>query len=75
MCAGALADFLKDFFHLANSGRRRNEALRVGVIGLGYFGERHARVYHRTQHVELVAVCDKDAGRATKLASELGAEP
>jgi len=50
------------------------KALRVGVIGLGYFGERHSRVYHRLNGVELVAVCDQDGARATRLAAELGAE-
>jgi predicted dehydrogenase len=48
--------------------------LRVGVIGLGYFGERHAKVYHRLPHVDLVAVCDRDEVRAKRLASDLGAE-
>ena len=48
--------------------------LRVGVIDLGYFGERHARIYRGRNHVDLVAVCDRDAGRAAKLAAELGAE-
>jgi predicted dehydrogenase len=48
--------------------------LRVGVIGLGYFGERHSRVYHSLGQVHLVAVCDRDAPRAAKLAGELGAE-
>ena len=48
--------------------------LRVGVIGLGYFGERHAKVYHRLPYVDLVAVCDRDAARAERLASEFGAE-
>jgi UDP-N-acetylglucosamine 3-dehydrogenase len=48
--------------------------LRVGVIGLGYFGERHSRVYHRLNHVQLVAVCDRDRDRANRLAAELGAQ-
>lgn len=48
--------------------------LRVGVIGLGYFGERHAKVYHRLPYVDLVAVCDRDAARAERIAGELGAD-
>ncbi len=48
--------------------------LRVGVIGLGYFGERHAKVYRRLPYVDLVAVCDRDAARAGRLAADLGAE-
>ena len=37
--------------------------LRVGVIGLGFFGARHARIYAEHPAAELVAVCDSDAGR------------
>jgi predicted dehydrogenase len=48
--------------------------LRVGVIGLGYFGERHAKIYHRLPYVDLVAVCDRDEARARRVAAELGAE-
>jgi predicted dehydrogenase len=47
--------------------------LRVGVIGLGYFGERHSRVYRGLNHVDLVAVCDRDPARAGKVAGDLGA--
>lgn len=38
-------------------------SLRVGVIGLGFFGARHARIYAEHRAAELVAVCDSDAGR------------
>lgn len=48
--------------------------LRVGVIGLGYFGERHSKIYHRLSQAELVAVCDVDATRAGKLAADLGTQ-
>lgn len=47
--------------------------LRVGVIGLGFFGERHARIYHQLPHAELVAVCDTDAERATRIGRQLDA--
>jgi predicted dehydrogenase len=51
------------------------KALRVGVIGLGFFGERHARVYRGLTHAELVAVADVDHARAAAVAQALGAEP
>jgi predicted dehydrogenase len=51
------------------------KTLRVGVIGLGYFGERHARIYHRLPYVDLVAVCDRDVARAERIAGALGADP
>jgi predicted dehydrogenase len=51
----------------------RLERLRVGVIGLGYFGERHARIYKSLPDAELVAVCDRDAKRADTVAALTGA--
>jgi predicted dehydrogenase len=47
--------------------------LRVGVIGLGYFGERHARIYEGIPNARLVAVCDRDEERASALGKRLGA--
>ncbi len=41
-----------------------NQPLGVGVIGLGYFGARHAQIYGALPHARLVAVCDTDAERA-----------
>ncbi len=49
--------------------------LRVGVIGLGFFGERHARIYRSLPQAELVAVCDTDAGRASRVGGALAAAP
>jgi len=49
--------------------------LRVGVVGLGYFGERHARVYHALPDAELVAVVDRDRAKASAVAAATGAAP
>ena len=47
--------------------------LRVGVIGTGGMGGRHARnLAHRVSGAELVAVMDLDGARATALAEECG---
>lgn len=48
-------------------------ALRVGVIGLGYFGERHARIYSALPNADLIAVCDRDAQRAAAVGQRVGA--
>lgn len=48
-------------------------ALRVGVIGLGYFGERHARIYSALPNADLIAVCDRDAQRAAAVSQRVGA--
>jgi predicted dehydrogenase len=46
--------------------------LPVGVIGVGALGQHHARHLARLREVRLVGVCDIEAGRAAKLAAELG---
>ena len=51
----------------------RVNQIRVGVIGLGYFGERHARIYQALPNADLVAVCDRDLGRASAVGARLGA--
>ena len=34
--------------------------LKVGVVGLGFMGSAHARVYKKMQNCELVAICDSN---------------
>jgi len=46
--------------------------LPVGVIGVGALGQHHARHLARLKEVQLVGVCDLDAGRCRKIAEELG---
>ncbi|NLT43110.1 MAG: Gfo/Idh/MocA family oxidoreductase, partial [Anaerolineae bacterium] len=46
--------------------------LRVGVIGLGPIGNRHARIYGDDPLAELVAVCDKDRERADQAHAAYG---
>jgi predicted dehydrogenase len=46
--------------------------LPVGVIGVGALGQHHARHLARLSEVQLVGVCDIEAGRAEKIAAELG---
>jgi predicted dehydrogenase len=47
--------------------------VRVGIVGVGDFGRRHAAIAAALPEVELVAVADRDEGRAQKVAAELGA--
>ena len=44
--------------------------LGVAVVGTGFWGRNHARVYKELESTELVAVCDKDADRARKVANQ-----
>jgi len=46
--------------------------LRVGVVGVGHLGIRHAQIFASLPRVRLVAVCDRDADRAKSLAGTLG---
>ncbi len=45
-----------------------------GVIGVGTWGELHARVYSNTPGACLAAVCDRDSQRARQVAEACGAE-
>jgi predicted dehydrogenase len=49
------------------------DRLKVGVIGLGFFGSRHARVFADHPAAELVGVADLDAARRDEIAGETGA--
>jgi predicted dehydrogenase len=46
--------------------------MKVGVIGLGRAGIKHAGVYFRMPGVELAAVCDLDAGRSREAGARFG---
>ncbi len=46
------------------------EVLRAGVIGVGYLGRFHARIYHDMDGVDLVGVADTDRQTADRVASE-----
>ena len=44
--------------------------IKVGVIGTGYLGRHHARIYSEIEGAELVALIDTDLEKAKKLADE-----
>ncbi len=43
---------------------------RIAVIGAGYMGEKHARIYSTFKDVNLVGICDAVKERREKVASE-----
>src|SRR5512137_603459 len=49
--------------------------LGVAVIGTGFWGRNHARVYKELESTELVAICDRDAARAKAVAGQFGVKP
>ncbi len=50
-------------------------AVKAGVIGVGYLGQHHARIYNELEGVELAAVVDTDYGRAEEISSAYGSKP
>src|SRR3972149_10554139 len=44
----------------------------VAVVGTGFWGKNHARVYKELASTELVAVCDANVERAKTVASQFG---
>ena len=50
------------------------DRIRVGVIGVGYLGRHHARLYAELSGATLVGVADVDGGRAAEVASASGAK-
>jgi len=51
-----------------------DEAIPVGVVGVGHLGRHHARLYASLPGVRLVAVADRDGERAKAVAAEFGCE-
>lgn len=51
--------------HMNNNGK-----LRCGVIGVGFLGQHHARIYSELEHTQLVGVFDSNAERAREIADK-----
>ncbi len=51
------------------------EKIKVGVVGVGYFGQFHAEKYAKMEDVELVGVVDVDASRAREIAKRYRTQP
>ncbi len=48
------------------------QKLGVAVIGTGFWGKNHARVYKELASTELVAICDVNPERAKAVAEQFG---
>lgn len=53
-----------------NKGTKKR--IRAGVIGVGYLGQHHARIYSGIEDVELVGVADTNIERADEIAGKFG---
>lgn len=49
-------------------------AVKVGVVGVGYLGQHHARIYAEIEGAELVAVADTDRARAETISQKYHCE-
>jgi len=49
--------------------------LGVAVIGTGFWGRNHARIYKELEETELLAVCDIDSERAKRTAKQFDVTP
>jgi predicted dehydrogenase len=49
--------------------------IKVGVVGVGYFGQFHAEKYAKMEDVELVGVVDMDGSRAREIAKRCQTQP
>lgn len=56
----------------SSGGIGMEQAVRVGVVGVGYLGRFHALIYAGLDGVELVGVADTDQARAETVAAEAG---
>ncbi|MCC7201571.1 MAG: Gfo/Idh/MocA family oxidoreductase [Nitrospirae bacterium] len=50
-----------------------NNKIKVAVIGVGYLGEHHARIYSSMNDVDLVGVVDSNKARADEMAAKYSA--
>ncbi len=51
------------------------EKIKIGVVGVGYFGQFHAEKYAKNEETELVGIVDIDASRAREIAKRYRAQP
>lgn len=50
------------------------DKIRVGVIGVGFWGKNHIRVYNEMKDVEIVAICDVEKEKAIEIAEKFNIE-
>ncbi|WP_440946660.1 UDP-N-acetylglucosamine 3-dehydrogenase [Methanosarcina sp. T3] len=49
--------------------------IRVGVVGTGYMGENHVRIYSKMEDVKLIGISDPNTSRVKELAARYGTLP
>lgn len=59
---------------VSDSSTRMTEKTRVGVVGVGYLGQIHAKIYHQMPNVDLVMLADTSLENLAPLADEYNCE-
>ncbi|MCB1121861.1 MAG: Gfo/Idh/MocA family oxidoreductase [Verrucomicrobiae bacterium] len=49
-----------------------NKPIQCGVVGVGYLGQHHARIYNEIDGCELAGIYEVDPGRAAEIADKYG---
>lgn len=49
--------------------------VKVGVVGVGYLGQHHARIYSELPEIELIGVVDTDIHKAQSVSKKTGSNP
>ena len=49
-----------------------NKPVPCAVVGVGYLGQHHARIYHELEETELVGILEQDEAKAQKFARKYG---
>ena len=58
--------------NLQKAEPHKDAPVKVAVVGVGYLGKIHAKIYHDMQNVDLVAVVDIDTETAEAVATQYG---
>jgi predicted dehydrogenase len=53
-------------------GVEEMKKIGTAVVGTGFWGKNHARIYKEISTTELVAICDVDYDRAKAVANQFG---
>lgn len=58
--------------HLSRDQTQRQDSVKVGIIGLGDWGECHLQAFQTVPGVEVVAICDRNEERVRLMAERYG---
>lgn len=48
----------------------RSKPIKLAIVGVGYMGQNHARVFSAIDNIDLVAICDRDKQKVEKISKQ-----